>query len=208
VTGQTGILIVLIVLSVVLASIFLARPSVTAGPTGKILAFLGLFMLPALCIAGGMSVHMQRSEQTRFCISCHSMEPYGQSLYVDDPKYIPAAHYQNHRVPADQACYACHADYTIFGPLRDKLRGVTRIYMQYVSTLPNPIHIPRGYNNAQCLHCHAGARSFEESALHTAMMDTLKSNQLSCISSGCHDTVHNTAELSHVKFWRLPNEAE
>ena len=201
-TGQTGILIVLIVLSVVLAGIFLARPSITAGATGKILAFLGLFILPALCIAGGMSTHMQRSEQTRFCISCHSMDPYGRSLYVDDPKYIPAAHYQNHRVPVDQACYACHADYTIFGPLRDKLLGVTRIYMQYVSTPPNPIRIPGGYNNAQCLHCHGSARNFEESAIHSAIMDTLKSNQLSCISSGCHDTVHNTAELSHAKFWR------
>jgi nitrate/TMAO reductase-like tetraheme cytochrome c subunit len=129
-TGQAGILIVLIVLSVVLAGIFLARPTITAGPTGKILAFLGLFILPALCIAGGMSAHMQRSEQTQFCISCHSMDPYGRSLYVDDPKYIPASHFQNHPVPVDQACYACHADYTIFGPLRDKLRGVTRIYMQ------------------------------------------------------------------------------
>ena len=199
-TGQTGILIVLIVLSVVLASIFLARPSVTAGPTGKILAFLGLFILPALCIAGGMSAHMQRSEQAQFCLSCHSMEPYARSLYIDDPKYIPAAHYQNHRVPAEQACYACHADYTIFGPLRDKLRGVTRIYMQYVSTPPNPIRISGGYNNAQCLHCHAGARNFEENAIHSAIMDTLKSNQLSCIS--CHDMIHNTAELSHLKFWR------
>ncbi|HEV2326711.1 MAG TPA: NapC/NirT family cytochrome c [Terracidiphilus sp.] len=201
-TAQSVILISLIVLTVVLAVIFLARPSITAGPTGKILAFLGLFVLPALCIGGGMSAHMQRSEQTRFCISCHSMGPFGQSLYVDDPNYIPAAHFQNHRVPAGQACYACHADYTIFGPLRDKLRGVTRIYMQYVSTPPNPITIPGGYNNAQCLHCHAGARSFEENAIHSAIMDTLRSNQLSCVSSGCHDTVHNTAELGHVKFWR------
>jgi cytochrome c-type protein NapC len=202
VTGQSGILVALIVLTVALAGIFLLRPSITAGPTGKILAFLGLFILPALCFTGGMSSHMQRSEQTRFCISCHSMDPYGRSLYVDDPKYIPAAHYQNHRVPVDQACYACHADYTIFGPLRDKLLGVTRIYMQYVSTPPNPIRIPGGYNNAQCLHCHGGARNFEESAIHSAIMEALKSNQLSCVSSGCHDMVHNTAELSHLKLWR------
>jgi nitrate/TMAO reductase-like tetraheme cytochrome c subunit len=201
VTAQTGILIVLIALTAALAGIFLVRPSITAGATGKILAFVGLFILPALCVAGGMSAHVQRSEQTRFCISCHSMEPYGRSLYVDDPKYLPAIHFQNHRVPAGEACYACHADYTIFGPWRDKLRGVTRIYMQYVSTPPNPIRIPGGYNNAQCLHCHAGARNFEENAIHTTIMDTLKSNQLSCITSGCHDTVHNTTELSHVKFW-------
>ena len=145
---------------------------------------------------------MQRSEQTQFCISCHAMAPYGRSLYVDDPKYIPAQHFQNHRVPADMACYACHTDYTIYGPLKDKLKGITRIYLQYVSTPPTTIHIPGGYNNLQCLHCHAGARNFEENPGHAAMMDSLKSNQLSCISSGCHDTVHNASEAGNLKMWR------
>jgi len=200
--GFTGILIALIALAIALAALFLIRPSVTAGATGKILAFIGLFILPVLCVSAGMSEQMQRSEQTRFCISCHAMEPYGRSLYVDDPNYIPAQHFQNHRVPADQACYACHADYTIYGPLKDKLKGITRIYMQYVSTPPKKIVISGGYSNLQCLHCHAGARSFEGNPVHVAIMDSLKTNQMSCISSGCHDTVHNASEIDHLKMWR------
>ncbi len=200
--GLTGTLFVLIVLTMVLAIVFLVRPVVTAGPREKILAFIALFILPVLCVGGGMSTHMQRSEQTRFCISCHVMAPYGQSLYVDDPHYIPAAHFQNHRIPVETACYACHADYTIYGPLKDKLQGITRIYMQYVSRPPPTISIRGGYSNLQCLHCHGGARSFEANPVHQAMMDSLKSNQVSCISSGCHDTVHNVAALSQVKFWR------
>ena len=201
-TGQTGILIALIALTGGLAAAFLIRPSITKGPTGKILAFVGLFILPALCLAGGMSAQVQRSEETQFCISCHSMEPFGRSLYVDDPKYIPAVHFQDHRVPAGQACYACHADYTIFGPFRDKLRGAERFYKQYITSPPNPITIPGGYNNAQCLHCHSGARNFVENPIHSAIMDTLASNQLSCVSSGCHDSIHNIGELSRLKFWR------
>jgi cytochrome c-type protein NapC len=200
--GPAGTLIALIVLTMVLAIVFLVRPVVTAGPREKILAFMALFILPALCVGGGMSTHMQRSEQTRFCISCHAMAPYGQSLYVDDPQYIPAAHFQNHRIPVETACYACHADYTIYGPLKDKLQGLTRIYMQYVSSPPQPIRIRGGYSNLQCLHCHGGARSFEANPVHQAIMDSLKSNQMSCISSGCHDTVHNVTALSQVKFWR------
>ena len=149
----------------------------------------------------GRREHMQRAEQTSFCISCHAMEPYGRSLYVDDPSYIPAQHFQNHRVPADKACYTCHADYTIFGPLKDKLAGLRRVYVQYVSTPPKNIEIPGGYSNFQCLHCHAGARGFEANPVHVALMDSLKSNQMSCISSGCHDTVHNVASLDHAKFW-------
>jgi cytochrome c-type protein NapC len=199
-----GILICQIVLSIVLASIFLIRPSVTSATGWKMVAFIGLGVLPALCLVGGMNTHVQRSETTRFCVSCHVMIPYGQSLYVDDPNHIPAQHFQNHRVPADMACYSCHADYTIYGPLNDKMQGLKRIYMQYVSTPPDPatIRLPGGFKNAQCLHCHLGARNFEENPVHAAMMDSLKSNQTSCLSSGCHDTAHDIANLSHAKLWR------
>src|SRR5450432_802936 len=101
----------------------------------------------------------------------HVMIPYGQSLYIDDANHIPAQHFQNHRVPVDMACYSCHADYGLYGPLNDKMRGLERIYLQYVSTPPDPasIRIPGGFKNAQCLHCHSGARSFEENPVHAAM---------------------------------------
>jgi cytochrome c-type protein NapC len=199
-----GILICQIALSVVLAAVFLIRPSLTSAAGWKIVAFIGLCVLPALCIVGGMNAHIQRSEQTRFCISCHVMIPYGQSLYIDDASHIPAQHFQNHRVPVDMACYSCHADYSIYGPLKDKLQGLKRIYIQYVSTAPDPasIRIPGGFQNAQCLHCHLGARNFEENPVHAAMLDALKSNQTSCLTSGCHDTAHDIANLSHQKFWK------
>ena len=199
-----AVLICQIVLSIVLAAVFLIRPSVTHAVGWKIVAFIGLCVLPAMCIVGGMNTHIQRSEQTRFCISCHVMIPYGQSLYVDDPSHIPAQHFQNHRVPVDMACYSCHADYGIYGPLKDKLQGLKRIYLQYVSTPPDPaaIRIPGGFKNAQCLHCHLGARNFEENAVHAALLDSLKSEQTSCLTSGCHDTAHDIANLSHLKLWR------
>ena len=66
--GSTGILIALIVVTIVLAAVFLMRSSITVGATGKILAFVGLCALPALCIGTGMSFQNQRSKQTRFCI--------------------------------------------------------------------------------------------------------------------------------------------
>jgi cytochrome c-type protein NapC len=197
-----GILICQIGLSIVLAAVFLIRPSLTSVAGWKIVAFIGLCVLPALCIVGGMNTHVQRSEQTKFCISCHVMIPYGQSLYVDDPSHIPAQHFQNHRVPPDMACYSCHADYSIYGPLKDKVQGLKRIYMQYVSTPPNPITIAGGFKNAQCLHCHLGARGFEQNPVHAAMIDSLKSNQTSCLTSGCHDTAHDVANPNHQKFWR------
>jgi len=199
-----GILICQITLSIILAAIFLFRPSLTKATAWKIVAFIGLSVLPGLCLIGGMNTHVQRSETTKFCTSCHIMVPYGQSLYIDDANHIPAQHFQNQRVPVDMACYSCHADYTIYGPLNDKIRGLTRIYMQYVSTPLDPagIRIPGGFQNAQCLHCHAAARSFMENPVHAAMMDSLNSNHVSCLGSGCHDTAHDIANLSHEKFWK------
>jgi cytochrome c-type protein NapC len=199
--GFPGMLIALIVLTIVLATVFFVRPSITAGAAGKVLAFGALCVLPAICLRMGLATHIERSEQTKFCISCHSMENYGKSLYLDDPSYLPAQHFQNHRVPADMACYSCHADYTIYGPLKDKLRGVHRIYVQYLGTPPKTIQIPGGYHNRQCLRCHLGARSFEENPIHAALMDSLKSGEMSCISSGCHDMVHNGGNLDDLKMW-------
>jgi hypothetical protein len=70
--------------------------------------FLAFFIFPILAGSLGYNHHMERSKQTTFCLSCHVMEPYGRSLHVDDPTWLPAAHYQNNRVPRDEACYTCH----------------------------------------------------------------------------------------------------
>jgi cytochrome c-type protein NapC len=204
VIGPTAILFTLIGLSIALIVVLAFRPSITATRAGKMLAFLVLFILPILSATMGTLEHLERSKKTEFCLSCHVMEDYGRSLYVDDPSYLAAAHFQNHRVPSDQACYTCHTDYVLYGSFRTKLRGLRHVYAQYLGTPSKPIHLYHPYNNRECLHCHAGARSFEGDPTHSAMMDSLKSNQLSCLSSGCHEVVHNVAHLGGVMLWREP----
>jgi cytochrome c-type protein NapC len=201
VLGLIGVMIALIVLTIVLAGVFLVRPSITAGATGKILAFIGLCVLPALCIGAGMSVHMQRSKQTSYCVSCHSMETHGKSLYLEDARYIPALHFQNHLVPSDQACYTCHTDYTMYGPLKDKLKGLLYLYKEYISSPPSTIHLLGKYSNLQCLHCHAGTRNFEEHLKQMPPLVELTTNHMSCLSSGCHDMVHNASEVNRLAMW-------
>jgi cytochrome c-type protein NapC len=201
VLGLTGVLIALIVLTIVLAGVFLVRPAITQGATGKILAFVGLCVLPVLCVGTGMSFHLQRSQQTSYCISCHSMESHGESLHLEDTQYIPAQHYQNHLVPPDAACYTCHTDYTMYGPLKDKLKGLRYLYMEYVSTPPKTIHMDGKYSNLQCLHCHQGARNFEEHLNQMPPIGELTTNRMSCLSSGCHDMIHNASEVGQLKMW-------
>jgi cytochrome c-type protein NapC len=86
---------VLIGASILLALVVVIRPSITASREGKVIAFLALFIVPVVTAGVGASEHMERSEQTQFCLSCHIMEPYGKSLFVDDPAHIPAAHFQD-----------------------------------------------------------------------------------------------------------------
>ena len=55
------------------------------------------------------------------------MEAYGKSLRIDDPTYIPASHFQNNRIPRNEACYACHTNYAMFGGLKAKLGGLKHL---------------------------------------------------------------------------------
>jgi len=199
-------IVALIIFSALLAGVLVLRPAITIRPGGKILAFGVLFFLPLFCLMAGMSNEMERSKSTAFCLSCHIMEPYGRSLRADDPSYLAAAHFQNHRVPADEACYTCHTNYAMFGSFKAKLGGLRHVYVHYLKTEPRPqdIQLHEPYNNRECLHCHLGARSFEQGAVHNADPATLpavKSNTLSCISSGCHNVVHDVATLDKVKLW-------
>lgn len=203
-------IVILVLFSAILAAVLVVRPEITVSRVGKILAFGVLFFLPLFSLAVGVENEMERSKSTAFCLSCHIMEPYGESLHIDDPSYLAAAHYQNHRVPADEACYTCHTNYAMFGTFKAKLGGLRHLYVFYLKKMPAPenIKLHEPFNNRECLHCHLGARSFEQGAVHNADPDTLpavKANKLSCISSGCHDAVHNVGHWGNVKFWNEAN---
>jgi cytochrome c-type protein NapC len=201
------VIVVLIGISIALAALVALRVELTRVHGGKILAFLALFILPSLATWAEFSQQVDHAESTQFCLSCHVMTDYGRSLYVDDPSYIPASHFQNNRVSRDHACFTCHTDYTMFGPVKSKLRGLRHLYIQYVGTVPKPedIKLYTPYNNRECLHCHNGARAFEEATEHHKNPDLLaqaKSGQLSCISAKCHDTIHDVANLKGETFWK------
>jgi nitrate/TMAO reductase-like tetraheme cytochrome c subunit len=190
-----------------LAVLVALRAEITRARGGKILAFLALFVLPTLAIWVGFSQQMDRAESKRFCLSCHVMHDFGRSLYVDDPSYIPAKHFQDNQVPRDHACYTCHTDYTMFGPMHSKIRGLHHIYVQYFGKVPRPAEIKlyTPFNNRECLHCHAGARDYEEEPKHSKapdMMRRINSNQMSCMAANCHDVVHEVGTLKDATFWK------
>ncbi|HEX2645387.1 MAG TPA: NapC/NirT family cytochrome c [Thermoanaerobaculia bacterium] len=196
------ILIAVVLAAIALIALVTLRPSLTAARGGRVLAFLAFLVLPLLASAMGLSAHLDHSKSTEFCLSCHPMKPYGQSLHVDDPAWIPAHHFQNNLVPRDHACFTCHTHYTMFGDAKAKLRGLRHVYVYYLGHIPEKIELYEPYNNRECLHCHDGARSFEESDLHKEIRADLASGQISCLE--CHDTIHNVGDLKGKALWTEP----
>lgn len=198
-------ILAIIIVAIILVSLLIFNPSLTTTRAGKVLAFVALFIVPILAAVMGTSEHLEHSKSTEFCLSCHIMTDYGKSLNQDDRGFIPAVHFQNHLVPQDKACYTCHTNYTMYGDLNSKLRGLKHVYVQYFGTVPPQPKLYTPYNNRECLHCHLGARSFEEGATHNVDPTTLplvKAGKLSCLSSGCHETTHNIKGLKDAKFWK------
>jgi cytochrome c-type protein NapC len=199
-----AILLTFIGLSALLVYTLMIRPDLAATRGGKMLAFIALFVLPVALAGAGVTTHVELSKSTEFCLSCHIMKPYGQSLRIDDSSHLAASHFVNHRVPADEACYTCHTDYTMFGGTRAKMRGLRHVWVWLTKDPKPPLHLYTRYTNRNCLHCHAGAKSFEEGAIHNAdpeTMQQIKADELSCVSSGCHDLNHDTGNLKNLKFY-------
>jgi cytochrome c-type protein NapC len=190
----------LVLVTIALIALVVLRPSLVEARGGRVLAFFSLFALPLAVTGLGVSAQVEHSKSTEFCLSCHVMEPYGRSLHVDDASYVPAQHFQNNRVPRDKACFTCHTNYTMFGDAKAKLRGLRHVYVNYIGTIPKEIKLYEPYSNRECLHCHAGARSFEESDLHKEIRAELGKNETSCME--CHDTIHNAHGLAGAKMWK------
>lgn len=189
-------------LTAALAIAIAAHPNAVRGRVGKIVALVAFFLLPVVLTSAGARVHLQHAKSTEFCLSCHVMEPYGRSLQLADTDFVPATHYQNHLVDAEYACYTCHTSYTMYGDLESKIRGLRHVWRQYVGPLPETIELYEPYHNRECLHCHAGARRFEENELHADDREALATNEVSCLE--CHDLAHAVDELDGAETWSAP----
>jgi len=190
--------------AVALIALIVLRPNLTAARGGKILAFLAFFISPLLLTWAGTSAQLEHSKSTSFCLSCHTMAPYGESLATDGGGYIPALHYQNNLVPRENACFTCHTTYTLFGDFSAKLKGMKHVYVYYTGTAPQKLSLYEKYSNRECLHCHAAARSYVESEFHEPLLEDIVKDATSCLE--CHDRVHAVSKLGELKKWKERTE--
>ena len=207
----TAVLIVLLAAAVA-AYLWYRLPQLVGGHHGRILLLLALLVMPLALVQVGVSKSFTSMKTTDFCTSCHEMEVYEVSLHIDDPEYLPAVHYQNRLVPTENACYACHTDYTLHGDFKAKLNGMKHLLVHYFGDVPPPGEIKtyETYPNANCLKCHAESRRFEKKPAHNSKgvtLEELYSNKKSCTSASCHGKIHDIVNLGgHDMFGTPPFE--
>ena len=178
---------------------FRDEAGIVAGMATSLLVLV-LIVLPIVMVYLGTDHHLETSKSTQFCMSCHVMDDYGASLLIDDPSYVPAAHYQNRWVARDEACYTCHTTYAMFGDVRAKVSGVKHLMVNAFGTVPETLELYQPYSNRECLHCHRGGRRFAENEFHADDMQSLVSDEVSCAE--CHELYHEVADLEGQAFWQ------
>ena len=206
------ILTIILFGGIVLALVPVFAPQLGMTKSGRLLGLVILFVLPVIAAYIGTRQHIENTRRTEFCTSCHVMDLHGRSLKVDDDTLLAAVHYQKGAVPRDEACFACHTTYTMYGDFEAKLRGLRHVYHFYTKKDLDETKIKAydKYHNRECLHCHEGTRKFEKGKKHrveAGSMAKIRKNEKSCIAEGCHEFVHDVANIKDQALWVPPNDA-
>jgi cytochrome c-type protein NapC len=181
--------------ALVLLWFLLWRPKLTR--TTKIVLLFGIGVLPIGTATTGNYVGFEATKARSFCGSCHVMTPYSNDSNDLASTTLAARHGRNAMFGAEN-CYACHADYGMFGTIKTKLGGLRHIYL-YVTEYRNTpleearktIHIRTPFKNATCMHCHS-TRNPDWNAVkeHASLVDRVRDGSVSCASEGCHGPAH------------------
>ena len=167
---------------------------------GRVVLLIAIVALPLLLSAANFSYGVSESSSTRFCLSCHEMQPHGKTLFADNRQALAAVHYQSRLVDRQTACYSCHKDYAMFGDVKAKLNGLRHVWVHYFRKVPEKIALYQPYPTANCLHCHEDARRFADSPAHQPILAALYDGTTSCL--GCHNVAHDMKAVDAHKLWQ------
>jgi cytochrome c-type protein NapC len=171
------------------------RPTLTNAT--KLVLLLGVGVLPLTTAATGNVVGYEATKSRQFCGSCHVMTPYQQDSESPLSTTLAARHARN-AMFGDDNCYACHAEYGMFGTIATKIGGMRHVY-EYIfhyhsmslEEAKEKIHILVPFQNATCMHCHSTeGPDWNAVKDHASALDRIRGGAVSCASEGCHGPAH------------------
>jgi cytochrome c-type protein NapC len=177
------------------------RPPLTRATKVVLLAAIGI--LPLTAAGTGSVAGYEATKARQFCGSCHVMTPY-QADSEDPRSTTLAARHARNALFGDANCYACHADYGMFGTVVTKLGGLRHVYEYtlHYRTMPldearRVIRIRKPLPNSTCMHCHSTeGPSWNSVKDHASLLDRLRAGTVSCASEGCHGPAHPFSKSS------------
>lgn len=189
---------------VLLGWFLLRRPAITR--TTKIVLLLGIGVLPLLTATNGNIAGYHATKTRQFCGGCHVMKPYQQDSENLASMGLAARHARNADFGGEN-CYACHADYGMFGTVTTKMGGLRHVYeytlhyhqLTLDEALPL-IHIRKPFPNATCIRCHSTENPLWNAVGdHASSLDELRAGTTSCASVGCHGAAHPFSDEIHER---------
>ncbi|MEO6773639.1 MAG: NapC/NirT family cytochrome c [Kofleriaceae bacterium] len=171
------------------------RPPLTHAT--KLVLLAGIGGLPLITAATGNVAGFEATKTRLFCGSCHVMTPYSNDSEDPHSTTLAARHARN-ALFGEENCYACHANYGMYGTIITKLGGLRHVY-EYTLHYHNmslkearaKIHIREPFQNSTCMHCHSTDNPLWNAVKdHASLLPRLRDGSVSCASAGCHGPAH------------------
>ncbi|MDO8493918.1 MAG: NapC/NirT family cytochrome c [Deltaproteobacteria bacterium] len=135
--------------------------------------------------------NLSRAKSVDFCMSCHQMSQHIDDVMNEKSTSLAAMHQKRHWINKNP-CYTCHTDYSMFGPIEAKAKGLVHLYVSaFTDKKEEEIKLYQPYPDTNCLQCHQTSR-FEKVEEHG---DRLPEER--CID--CHDNIHKVGEEAVVE---------
>jgi cytochrome c-type protein NapC len=172
--------------AVLVAWYLVRRPQLTHATKLVLLAAIGV--LPLATATTGNVAGFEATKTRRFCGSCHVMTPYRNDSEDPHSTTLAARHARN-ALFGDDNCYACHADYGMYGTIVTKAGGLRHVY-EYTLHYRN---MPLDEARAKIHIRHpfpTQAPLWNAVPEHASLLDRLRDGSVSCASAGCHGPAH------------------
>jgi cytochrome c-type protein NapC len=159
--------------------------------------FFGLGVFPLGTAFAGNIQGFEATKERAFCGSCHVMIPHASDSNSLTSRSLSSRHARN-KLFGDENCYACHADYGMFGTVVTKMGGMRHVWLyfteyrhQTIEEARQTIHLLAPYPNDNCMQCHSTEVDlWQKVSDHKASLKDVRSGRVSCASAGCHGYAH------------------
>jgi nitrate/TMAO reductase-like tetraheme cytochrome c subunit len=191
--------------SILIAYVVFRPPLVHAT---KLWLLFGLGVFPVGAAFSGNVQGFEATKKREFCGSCHVMAPHREDSDDRTSGSLASRHARNAMFGSEN-CYACHANYGMFGTIVTKAGGLRHVWL-YLTEYRNTsieeakksirLRAPAEMNE-NCKHCHSTEDTlWLKVPDHKALLKDVRTGRIGCASEGCHGLAH--------PFFRPPVESE